>query len=205
MKLALFANRHLQSMSLFVVLGVSTLFAHAGSEPLLWSLSADNSKVAYVSIKKETVGELNHFTSISGGISNAGEVEITIDLSSVETNIGIRNERLIKHVFGGDTATATLKANIDLKTLDHLAIGEMKTLDVKGDLSFLAATTNIATTIVVARLSDSRLLVVTDEMIVVKTETLGVNAGIDKLMALASLPSITRVVPVSLRMVFDKK
>lgn len=205
MKFNLFANRHFKSMGLLVALIASPLVANAGSAPSSWSLAADDSNVAYVSIKKNTVGEVNHFTSLNGSISDKGEVAINIDLSSVETNIGIRNERLIEHVFGGKATTATLTASVDPKQLETLAIGSMTTIAIDGGLAFLGKTTDIKTNIVVARLSEKRLLVVSDDMILIKTETLGVNKGIDKLMALAALPSITRVVPVSLRMVFDKK
>ena len=38
----------------------------------------------------------------------------------------------------------------------------------------------------------------------VSTDELGIDAGIDKLMELAGLPGITRVAPVTIRMVFEK-
>jgi hypothetical protein len=42
-----------------------------------------------------------------------------------------------------------------------------------------------------------------ESMIMMSTEELGINAGIDTLMALAKLPSITRVSPITLRFVFE--
>ena len=56
----------------------------------------------------------------------------------------------------------------------------------------------------VARLSENSVLVTTADFIMLSTEDLGINAGIDKLMTLAKLPGITRVTPVSVRMVFNK-
>jgi polyisoprenoid-binding protein YceI len=205
MKLKLFFYRYLALLSACITLGVSSVAAYADAVQPAWGLVADQSKVSYVSIKKGVVGESNHFTSITGGISEAGEVSISIDLSSVETHIDIRNDRLVEHVFGGKTAKATLTAAIDLKAFDRLVVGEMTTIEVNGGLHFLGKTTDITAQFFIARLNENRVLVVTDEMIIVKTGALGVNKGIDTLMELASLPSIARVVPVSLRMVFDKK
>lgn len=205
MKFNLFFHRYMTFLGVFFLLGMLSVTTHADTHSLSWSLAGSDSKLAYISIKKNTVGEVNHFTSLSGGISDTGEVAISIDLSSVETNIDIRNQRLIEHVFGGEATKAQLKAEMDLTMLSQLSIGELKTVPVNGRLHFAGKTTDISAKFVVARLTETRLLVVTDEMIIVQTEALGVNKGIDKLMELAALPSITRAVPVSLRMVFDKK
>ena len=65
-----------------------------------WTLVPESSHLAYGSIKKDTVGEVNSFTSLSGQVSPDGQVEVEIDLSSVETNIDIRNERIEGHAQG---------------------------------------------------------------------------------------------------------
>ncbi|WP_217352030.1 hypothetical protein [Ruegeria sp. HKCCA6837] len=64
-----------------------------------WTLDSDNSHLAYGTIKKNAVGEVNSFSKLSGHVTQDGHAEITIDLSSVETNIDIRNERMIEFVF----------------------------------------------------------------------------------------------------------
>jgi hypothetical protein len=78
-------------------------------------------------------------------------------------------------------------------------------LDVEGALAFLGATVEIETEMFVARMSETKVLVTTNDMIFVSTEDLGVSAGIDKLMELAKLPGITRTIPVTIRFVFDQK
>jgi len=55
----------------------------------------------------------------------------------------------------------------------------------------------------VARLSDMTAMVTTNDMIMLSTADVGLTAGIDKLMELASLPGITRVSPVTLRLMFN--
>ncbi len=174
--------------------------AYAGDK---WVLSGDDSKIAYGSIKKDVFGEVNHFTGVSGEVSAEGKVEIEIDLMSVETWIDIRNERMREHVFGA-IPKATLTAEIDMDAIEALEIGQTKVLEVDGTLGFGPEEVGIFTTMFVARLGEDRALVATDEMIMISTEELNIDPGIDKLMELAELPGITRAAPVTLRLVFDR-
>ena len=189
----------------------TTLFATAlalGASPALaemaWTLDADASRVAYGSIKAEVFGEVNHFESVSGGLKSDGTAEIAIDLSSVQTNVDIRNERMVEHVFKGAEAPAMLKATIDTAALDALQPGETATVPVEGTLSFLGPDVVVDTDMLVARLGEDRVLVTTNDMIMVAAEDLEIDAGLDTLMELAGLDGITRTVPVTLRLVFDR-
>lgn len=168
-----------------------------------WTLSAEGSKVAFGSVKKDAVGETHHFTGLSGGVDASGAARVEIDLSSAETWIDIRNERMAEHVFKG-VGPAVLTADIDLAALEALKPGESASLDVKGTLTFGAVALPIEAPVFAARLSETRALIATDEIIWVSTADLGVTAGIDKLMELAELPSITRATPVTFRFVFDQ-
>jgi hypothetical protein len=178
----------------------TTAFAH---EHMVWKSVDADSSVAFGSVKKDTVGEVHHFEHVNGTGNKAGEVEISIDLTSVETNIDIRNERMMKYVFG-DAAQATLSGSVDMEAVMGLAVGETMIADFEGKLSLLAQTAYVDAEMLVARLSETRVLVSTADFIMLETEELGVNAGVDKLMELAKLPGITRVTPVSVRMVFEK-
>ncbi|WGI22643.1 YceI family protein [Amylibacter sp. IMCC11727] len=169
-----------------------------------WMLDAENSRLAFGSIKKDTVGEVHSFETISGSVTADGNAEIQIDLTSVQTNIDIRNERMMEFVFGG-TKQAVLTAEIDMEEVNTLSVGDMTVIDVEGELGFLGAAVEIETEMFVARMSETRVLAMTNDMIFVGTEDLGVTAGIDKLMALAKLPGITRTTPVTLRLVLDQK
>ncbi len=188
-----------------LIAGLTTLqsYANAASNSQ-WKLSADESKVAYGSIKKNSVGEVNHFKNIFGHIDKNGNTELVIDVTSVETFIDIRNQRMIKHVFDAESPKAILKSTIDLQEIKNLKSGQTTSIDVDGTLSLSGRTIEIETTMFVASLGKNKFIATTDEMIMVKTEELGINEGVDMLMKLAKLNGITRVVPVSLRMVFEK-
>lgn len=185
-----------------MVLGVSLLVAN----PALagWKSVDEQSRVAFGSVKKDVVGEVHHFNRVSGSVSDAGELKIEIDLSSVETNIDIRNERMAKHVFEAGKATATITGQINMMEISVLQPGEMTVIEVETQLAFAGSENDMVAEMLVARLADNRVLVTTSDFIMLSTEDLGIDAGIDELMKLAKLPGITRVTPVAIRMVFDK-
>lgn len=168
-----------------------------------WRSIAEESSVAFGSVKKDVVGEVHHFTSVSGSVSETGDVQVEIDLTSLETYIDIRNERMTEHVFKG-TPTATLTGTAEMEDLTDLAIGETAISYFEGTLSLAGIEADIDADMFVARLGEDRILVTTADFIMLSTEDLGIEAGIDKLMALAELPGITRVTPVSIRMVLER-
>ncbi len=167
-----------------------------------WTLDSENSRIAFGSVKKDKVGEIHTFEKLNGAVGADGSVTVEIDLTSVQTNIDIRNERINEHVFGG-AATATLSAQIDMDEMQGLAIGGMTTIDVEGALAFLGQSIDVETEMFVIRISETQVVVTTNDMLFVGTEDLGISAGIDKLMELAKLPGITRTTPVTVRMVFN--
>ncbi len=185
-----------------IVLGASLIAATPAFAE--WKSVDDQSRVAFGSVKKDVVGEVHHFNRVSGSVSDGGELKINIDLSSVETNIDIRNERMAKHVFDAGKATATITGQIDMAEITSLKPGEMTVIEVETQLAFAGSENDVDAEMLVARLTDNRVLVTTSDFIMLSTEDLGIDAGIDELMKLAKLPGITRVTPVAIRMVFDK-
>ncbi len=169
-----------------------------------WTLANDGSRIAFGSVKKNTVGEVHTFGALSGSVDAQGAVRIEIDLASVETYIDIRNERMVEHVFGKDTPTATLTTTVDAAALAAMQPGDTQTVDVEATLSLAGKDVPLEASLFVARLSDGRAMVTTDSMIMLSMADLGLDGGIDTLMKLAKLPGITRVSPVTIRLMFDK-
>lgn len=169
-----------------------------------WTLSADDSRLAFGSIKKDTAGEVHHFPGISGSVTEAGAAMVEIDLTSVETWIDIRNERMREHLF--DTATfpkATISAQFDPEEL-QLAPGETTTVSAEATLGFLGQEIDVEAELFVAALGEGKVMVTTDEMLMLGTSDLGIDQGVDALQEIAKLPSITRATPVTLRLIFVK-
>ena len=82
------------------------------------------SQVRFVSIKNNTIGEVSHFETLAGSVTDAGEVEVRVALDSVETNIGIRNERMKKMLFEvGLYPEAVITAQLDAEAVAALSAG----------------------------------------------------------------------------------
>ncbi|MEP5731525.1 MAG: c-type cytochrome [Sulfitobacter sp.] len=167
-----------------------------------WTLNADASRVAFGSVKKDTVGEVHSFESISGTAMGDGTVSVEIDLTSVETFIDIRNERMMEHVFNS-TPKAMINASIDMDEVNALDVGASTVVDATGTVELAGNSLELDTEMFVIRVSSEKVMVTTNDMIMLNIADMGLTAGIDKLMELAKLPGITRVSPVTLRLVFD--
>lgn len=183
-----------------IALALSTSTAWAAG----WTLDNDQSRLSFGSIKSNFIGEVHHFKNLSGHVNSDGNANISIDLSSVETNIDIRNERMIEHVFKA-AGNATLTSQLDLAAISTLPVGGTTTIATEASLSLLATDTDFDVELFVARLGDDSVLVTTNDMVFLDTDEAGIDPAIDILQELASLDSITRSVPVTLRFVFTQK
>lgn len=185
------------------ILTTALMFGLAtGAQANSWSLNGDASNIAFGSIKNDYVAEVHSFTGLSGNATDT-TVSVTIDLSSVQTNVDIRNERMLEFVFGG-LLTAELSANMDLAQFDALSIGESTTTEFDGTLNLLGEDVSIFTQVVVVRLGADSVMVTTNDMVFLATDELGIDSGIDKLQELASLDGIARATPITARLMFTR-
>jgi hypothetical protein len=183
-----------------IATATSSLFASSAFAES-WKLDADASHLAFGSVKNAYVGEVHSFGGLSGSAKD-GQVEIKIDLASVQTNIDIRNERMGDHVFSG-IAVATLTADVAMEELTSMSVGDSTVMEFDGNLSLLGEDVSLFTDVMVMRLTDEKVMVMTNDMVFLATDEAGIDAGIDTLQELASLDSITRATPITARFVFD--
>lgn len=167
-----------------------------------WTLNGDMSNIAFGSVKNEYNGEVHRFSTLSGSVDAQGQVVVSVPLTSVETMIDIRNERMRELVFK-NSPTATVSATVDMVALDKLGVGESMVTETEGTLSLLGQEVAIYSDLFVIRVGEDKVMVTTDGMLMLATDELGVDAAIDQLQEIAGLDSITRVSPVTVRLVFD--
>ncbi len=180
------------------ILATTATLASAGS----WVLDGSDSSISFGSVKNTAVGETHRFPDLSGTVDAEGNVTVSIGLGSIQTNIDIRDERVIEHVFHG-MAAATVSASVDIKTLEGLAVGDITSVMVDATLNLMGVETGFDAPMIAVRLSETRVMLVSDGMAFLSTRDLEIDAGIDILKELASLAAITRTFPVSARFVFD--
>ncbi|MEZ0138560.1 MAG: YceI family protein [Candidatus Reddybacter sp.] len=168
-----------------------------------WQLNSDKSSVNFVSIKKSAIAEVHGFKQLSGSIKANGEVELFVKLTSVETNIAIRNERMKSLLFEvGEFASAKIVANIDGAKLKAMKAGDFYQDDVAMVLGLHGIDKKITAVMSVVKLSDGSIRVSSVHPFIIAAQDFALSAGVEALRVVANLPVISTAVPVTFSAVF---
>ena len=169
-----------------------------------WTLSADDSSLSFISVKAEHIAEVHSFARLSGEIDNGGEAVVSIDLTSVQTGIDIRNERMQSMLFNTDMyPRAQVSADVDAAALSSMAVGESAVLEVPLVINLHGEVLTLSAPLRVSHVQDG-LRVDTLAPIIVKADAFALVDGIESLREIAGLPSISRSVPVSFSLLFSQ-
>ena len=161
-----------------------------------WAVS-DSSRIGFVSIKNNRIGENNAFERVSGSISESGQVAVSVDLSSVETGIGIRNERLQKMLFEvASFPTASIDAALSDGQIAALRAGGARAESVSVNISLHGKTVSKTANVSVSS-SGGDVRVTTTQPIVVTAQEFGLESGVAALQQIAGLNAISRSIPVT--------
>ncbi len=189
------------------LLGCSTdLKPASAAAPATYTLNGEASELRFVTTKNTNVAEVQQFKRLSGELSPAGKVKLTIDLASVETQIPLRNERMQSILF--DVArfpSAEFEGRLDPALIKGLDVGASADFDLAGKLSIHGQTQEATAALRVVRLKGDRLLVSTRSPILVTAAKFDLSPGIEKLRELMALPNIVGTVPVSFSLLFQKQ
>lgn len=168
-----------------------------------WQLDSAHSNLNFISIKKTSIAEVHQFKTVTGEVSDAGEIHLVIDLSSVETHVDIRNERLKTMLFEiAQFPTADFNGSIDMSKVVALKTGETLDMPVKGKLNLHGITQDISVVLHMVKLRGNQIQVATKMPIILNADAYGLAAGIEKLREAADLPVISAAVPVTFNLVF---
>ena len=189
--------------SILAVLCLTTVatFAQAG-----WTLNQQDSNFNFASIKKNSVYESHTFKNIQGTISNAGDAVLEIDLNSVSTGIGIRDQRMKQLLFNTvKFPAAQYRLSIDPASISNLQAGQRLQLNVQGKLSLFGIDRDQSASLNIFKLNNQRIQVSTAKPIVIKAADFGLEKGVEALREIANLPVISHTVPVNFSLVFEQQ
>lgn len=185
-----------------IIAAIALFCLAAGAQAL--QLVPGSSEVHFVSVKKGTVGEVHSFRQLSGSVDDNGQVDLSIDLGSVDTGIAIRDTRMKQFLFETDQyPQAVFSATVDIKRARSLKPGQSYDADVSGELNLHGMSADIKAAVRVVALTGNRLLVYTRQPIVLNATDFDLVDGIEKLQQLAGLPNIDHVIPVTFSVVFQ--
>lgn len=175
--------------------------AHAAAQ---WALAADDSSLSFISVKAEHIAEVHSFTRLSGEIDGGGEAVVSIDLTSVQTGIDIRNERMQSMLFNTDMyPRAQVSADVDIAALSSMAVGESSVVEVPLAINLHGEVLTLSAPLRVSHVQEG-LRVDTLAPIIVNADAFALVEGIESLREIAGLPSIGRSVPVSFSLLFSQ-
>lgn len=167
-----------------------------------WSVDNEQSNIHFSSTKNGDVNEQHSFKTFSGTLDANGDFTIEIDLSSVDTGIEIRDERLQEHVFNSKKQPkATITGIIDPKLLESQ---DATSYTANAVLDLAGTETRVEAKVSINYDGTDNITVSTDAPITLSTKELGVKAGVDKLQEIAGLKSISDEVPVNFSLTFTQ-
>jgi polyisoprenoid-binding protein YceI len=169
-----------------------------------WSLNNDASSLSFVTVKAEHVAEVHTFDVLSGEIDDDGNVDITIELASVNTLIPIRNERMQAMLFESNLfPEGNITAQVDLDALAAMDAGSSHTMQLNFSLAMHDMSRSYTAEVMVTRL-EGGLVASTLKPIIVTAEEFNLQSGVEALREVAGLPSISMAVPVTFTVVFEQ-
>jgi polyisoprenoid-binding protein YceI len=175
-----------------------------GAAQAHWSLDNDASSVSFVTVKAEHVAEVHTFDALSGTIGDSGDVDISIELASVNTMIAIRNERIQEMLFETSLfPDATINGSINLDALTGMDAGASVARQIDFELSLHGQSVALAADVQITRTGEG-VIVSTLKPLIVMADSFSLTAGVEMLREVAGLPSISRAVPVSFTVVFEE-
>ena len=176
----------------------------AGSAQAQWSLDNSASTLSFVTVKADHVGEVHTFDQLSGSIDDRGNVEIMVELASVNTLIDIRNERMQSMLFETNLfPRAMITGDVDLASFTEMSPGASITAQLEFGLDIHGVSNSYNTELIVTRLVNG-VVASTSKPIIVTAASHGLVDGVEALREIAGLPSISRSVPVTFNVVFDE-
>ena len=174
--------------------------------PSDWTLDNAASDLRFVTTKNTNVAEVQQFKRLSGELAPGGTVSLTIDLSSVATQIPLRDDRMRTLLFEvAQYPTARFEGKVDMAKVEALDVGGSLDIDVAGKLEIHGKSQDTQAPLRVVRLQGDRLMVGTRAPVLVNAAKYDLAPGLEKLREIMGLPNIIGTVPVNFTLVFHKR
>ncbi len=167
-----------------------------------WTLQQPSS-VHFLTSKNTHITEVHRFKAFTAEVKNSGFTKIDIDLSSVDTRIGIRDERMQEHLFEVSRFTnASFEAEIPATVLAQAGAGQQTRFQLSGKVSLHGEQAPAHCEVLISPNKDKTITVSSITPMLIDAQSFNLIAGINKLQKIAGLKSITQTVPVMFSLTF---
>ena len=193
----------MKSVLLTSFLMTCAFFCHSAEAH--WTLVEQESSVNFVSTKNQHISEVQHFRKLQGQFAHQGNLQLKIDLSSIDSGIEIRDTRMRENLFlVNEFSMANLTAHLPESVLKQ-AIGSSMLVTLPATLSLMGKSKTIEVKVQVSRKLDNSIVATSTQPILISAADFDLVNGIEVLQALAGLDSIGLTVPVSFNLIFNKQ
>jgi len=168
-----------------------------------WRVDGGQSNFSFTTTKAAMPGaavldEVQTFRRIDGSVGDDGKLVFDVDLASVETNIGLRNERLKDMLFKvAQYPQAVFTGTVDMQRVRALRAGESIDMDVSGQLAISGQAKPVTASLRVVKLANGALSVGTRVPVVVNLKDYGLQDEVEALRVLMNLDVLASAAPVS--------
>lgn len=178
------------AISLWAAAALLLLPTAAAANPFAggWTLAADNSTLAFQSVKNNTVVETSRFAILTGGIGEDGAASVEIALDSVDTGIDLRNVRMRFLFFETFRfPAATVRMTVDPAMLEGLETKRRITVAADYTLDLHGVTKAMRSDVVVTLIGPDMVSVASAGPIAVRAEDFALAEGVLKLQDAAKV------------------
>lgn len=180
------------------------LFTACGlSKAAQFELNREISRVSFATVKLQYVIEPATISSLTGSISEAGQLTLDIPISGIDTGIGIRNERLNKLFFQSDLfPSAKVSAEISNSLLASDIVIQQLTVPAK--VTLFGHTQELEFSVNVVK-SGKVLSVASTQPVIIRASEFGIPAkNLTELAKTVGQIPISDTVPVNFSLIFTQ-
>lgn len=175
-----------------------------GQMPSQWRLNGEQSWFHFGSVKNGNIPEVHEIDVITGGVDGTGAFSVELDLTTVDTGVKIRDERMKEMFFKtGAFPTARVNGTFEPALFAGLKVGERRVASISAIVSMHGGDVVMEFDLNVVRLTENRVMVTPQDLIMVEAAQFGLEPGLEALREVVGLDSITPVSPVSFVLVFE--
>ena len=167
-------------------------------EKVLWQLDTTKSQISYISTKNGDIREHNTLRFLTGSINADKEVQLIIDVNSIDTHIDIRNQRMRELFFETEQYPT---ARIETSIADNLPL--MTAYPIEYRLTLKDQQHSFQSPVMIHS-GGGEMMVTSAEPVTVNASTFGLEGALDKLREIAGLNSISPEIQVEYKLHFKQ-
>lgn len=187
-------------MKLRILCAATVLCCTSFAQAQWATLDEENSIVSYATSKLKDITEAHWFDTVTGSISDSGQVSVQIDTASINSALELRDDRIREFLYQvTDYPQITVAAQVDVGSLTN---GRSR-MQFPATVGIMGMELNVNIDAFVS-VSDSRVTVSSATPVVVFAAQVGLTEGLMKLSELAGGIAIGAAVPVSFSLSFDR-